>query len=534
VRIDRTVLVATAVALAAVVATPHAQVTYARLVRAAAEPQNWLTYGGSYKSQRYSPLTEINRQNVARLKLAWAYQTRAGLNETSPIVADGVMYLTEPPSTVTALDVRTGRQLWTYTPAIPADVITFSSPQVNRGVAILDDTVFLGTIAGHLIALDARSGGLRWDVQVEDNKGGYYLTLAPLALDGQVIVGVSGAEAGIRGFVDAYDARTGARRWRTFTVPAPGETGSDTWPKNDAWKTGGGSTWLTGSYDPDLNLLYWTTGNPGPDWNPDNRPGDNLYTNALLAMDPSTGAIKWHFQFTPGDMHDWDANQMVILFEAAINGRERKLVAQANRNAFYYLLDRATGEFITATPFSKQTWAERLDAKGRPIRKPGTAPSVEGTLVYPHIQGAANWFSPSYSPRTGLFYQSVREMSAYFFKGEATYTRGAPFVGGGGRAVTGDEALGVVRALEATTGKLKWEFPLLSPGWASLMATAGDLVFGGTEEGNLFALDAETGKPLWDIQAGGAVRGIPVSYAVDGKQYVAITAGTTLFTFALP
>ena len=225
---------------------------------------------------------------------------------------------------------------------------------------------------------------------------------------------------------------------------------------------------------------------------------------------------------------------MVILFEAAINGRERKLVAQANRNAFYYLLDRATGEFITATPFSKQTWAERLDAKGRPIRKPGTAPSVEGTLVYPHIQGAANWFSPSYSPRTGLFYQSVREMSAYFFKGEATYTRGAPFVGGGGRAVTGDEALGVVRALEATTGKLKWEFPLLSPGWASLMATAGDLVFGGTEEGNLFALDAETGKPLWDIQAGGAVRGIPVSYAVDGKQYVAITAGTTLFTFALP
>jgi len=534
VRIGRIALAVTALALAAGAATPHAQVTYARLVGAAAEPQNWLTYGGSYKSQRYSPLAEINRQNVGRLKLAWAYQTRAGLVETSPIVADGVMYLTEPPSTVTALDVRTGRQLWTYTPAIPADVITFSSPQVNRGVAILDDTVFLGTIAGHLIALDARSGGLRWDSLVEDNKSGYYLTLAPLALDGQVIVGVSGAEAGIRGFVDAYDARTGVRRWRTYTVPAPGEAGSDTWPKNDAWKNGGGSTWLTGSYDPELNLLYWTTGNPGPDWNPDNRPGDNLYTNSLLALDPSTGAIKWHFQFTPADMHDWDANQMVILFEAAINGRERRLVGQANRNAFYYVLDRVTGEFITARPFSKQTWAERLDAKGRPIRRPGTAPSVEGTLVYPHIQGAANWFSPSYSPRTGLFYQSVREMGAYFFKGEAKYTRGAPFVGGGGRAVTGDEALGVVRALEATTGRLKWEFPLLSPGWASVMATAGDLVFGGTEEGNLFALDAETGKPLWDIQAGGAVRGIPVSYAVDGKQFVAMTAGTTLFAFTLP
>ena len=250
-RVDRTALVATAVALAAVVATPHAQVTYARLVGAAAEPQNWLTYGGSYKSQRYSPLTEINRQNVARLKLAWAYQTRAGLErDVAPSWRTVSMYLTEPPSTVTALDVRTGRQLWTYSPAIPADVITFSSPQVNRGVAILDDTVFLGTIAGHLIALDARSGGLRWDVQVEDNKGGYYLTLAPLALDGQVIVGVSGAEAGIRGFVDAYDARTGARRWRTFTVPAPGETGSDTWPKNDAWKTGGGSTWLTARTTP--------------------------------------------------------------------------------------------------------------------------------------------------------------------------------------------------------------------------------------------------------------------------------------------
>lgn len=508
------------------------QVPYQRLLKAESEPQNWLTYGGSYKSHRYSALTQINRQNASQLKIAWVYQMqRAGVVETSPIVVDGIMYITEPPSTVTALDVRSGRPLWSYTPNIPQDVIVIGSPPVNRGVALLDDALYFGTVNGHLISLDAKSGIVRWDTTVEDNKQGYYLTLAPLALDGKIIVGVSGAETGIRGFVDAYDAKTGKLVWRTYTIPAPGEPGSETWGKGDGWKTGGGSTWLTGSFDPELNLLYWATGNPAPDWNTDNRPGDNLYTDSVLALDPATGKIKWHFQFTPEDVHDWDANETLVLFDATINGRARKLIAQANRNGFYYVLDRGTGEFLTGVPYAKQTWADGLDAKGRPIRKKGIAPSNEGTLVFPNIQGASNWFSPSYSPQTNLFYQAAREMGTVYYKGEAIYKAGTAFTGGGGRAVNGDDASGAIRALDATTGKLKWEFPLLSPGWTSLLSTAGGLVFGGTDEGNFFALDAENGKPLWDIQLGGTVRGIPISYAVDGKQYVAIAAGFTLFVF---
>jgi alcohol dehydrogenase (cytochrome c) len=520
--------------VAVLAAQPAAQVPYERLLRATSEPQNWPTYAGSYKSHRFSALDQINRQNVRSLKVAWAYQVQqAGVVETSPLVVDGVMYLTEPPSTVTALDVRSGRPIWTYSPAIPPDVIVIGSPPVNRGVAILDDTVFVGTVHGHLIALDARSGAVRWNVTVQDNKLGYYLTLAPLALDGRVIVGVSGAETGIRGFIDAYETGTGKLLWRTYTVPAPGEPGHETWGTGDGWKTGGGSTWLTGSFDPDLNLLYWATGNPAPDWNADNRPGDNLYTDSVLALDPATGAIKWHFQFTPEDVHDWDANETLVLFEAPIGGRERKLLAQANRNGFYYVLDRTTGEFLTGVPYAKQTWAEGLDARGRPIRRKGIEPSLNGTLVFPNIQGASNWFSPSYSPETTLFYQSIREMGTIYYKGPAVYKPGTAFTGGGGRYVDGDDASGAIRALEATTGTVKWEFPLLSPGWTSLLSTAGGLVFGGSEEGNFFALDAETGAPLWDIQLGGAVRGIPISYAVDGKQYVAVAAGFTLFVFAL-
>jgi len=524
-------------ALAAAVAAPVlmvAQVPAPRIAAADRTPADWLTYSGNYQSQRFSPLTQTNRQNVSQLKPAWIYQVRrTGIVETSPIVADGVMYVTEPPSTVTALDVRSGRPLWTYTPKIPTDVIVIGSPPVNRGVAILDDTVFFGTVHGHLIALDARSGAVRWDTQVDDNKVGYYVTSAPLALEGRIIVGVSGAEAGIRGFLDAYDPKTGKRVWRAHTIPAPGEPGSDTW-SGDAWKTGGGSAWLTGSYDPALNLLYWGTGNPGPDWNGDLRPGDNLYTCSLIAINPADGTIKWHFQFTPHDIHDWDSNEIPVLFDAAIDGRPRKLVAMANRNAFYYVLDRSTGEFLSATAYAKQTWAERIDAKGRPVRRAGTAPSVEGTLVFPNIQGASNWPSPSYSPQTHLFYQAAREMGTYFYKGEPEYKPGEPFVAGGGRAVNGDDACGAIRALESTSGKLKWEFKLVTPPMSGVLSTAGGLVFGGTDEGNFFALDAETGSALWDVQLGGAIRANPMAFAVDGKQYVAIAAGYGIFVFGLP
>lgn len=513
-----------------------AQVSYQRLLRAESEPANWLTYSGGYRSHRYSALNQVNTQNVTQLKQAWVYQIRqAGVIESTPLVADGVMYITEPVSAVTALDVRTGRPLWTYSPSIPSDVVAIGSPygQINRGVAILDDTVFVGTVHAHLVALDAKSGAVRWDTVVADNKSGYWLTLAPLALDGKIIVGVSGAEAGIRGFIDAYDSRTGQRVWRTWTVPGPGEPGSETWG-GDSWKTGGGSTWLTGSFDPQLNLLYWTTGNPAPDWNDAQRPGDNLYTCSILALNPADGKIKWYFQYTPHDTHDWDANQIPVLFDVAINGRERKLAALANRNAFYYLLDRETGEFISGTPFAKQTWAQGLDAKGRPILRPGMDPSVEGTLVYPSVGGAANWRSPSYSPQTRLFYQPATEMGGYYLKGEAVYEPGRAFVGGGQRALTGDDAYGAIRALEATTGKLTWEFVLQTPPVAGLLSTAGGLVFGAAEEGNFFALDARTGKPLWNAQLGAAIRAAPISFAVDGRQYIGVAAGYALFVFGLP
>jgi alcohol dehydrogenase (cytochrome c) len=511
-----------------------AQVPYERIVNANSEPQNWLTYGGNYSEQRFSQLSQINKQNVGQLKVAWAYQIHAaGIVETSPIVVDGIMYITEPPSTVTALDVHTGRPLWTYTPNIPRDVIVIGSPPVNRGVAILDNTVFVGTVDGHLVALDAKSGIVRWDDTVEDNHGGYYLTLAPLALSGKVIVGVSGAETGIRGFIDAYDAKTGKLDWRLYTVPAAGEPGSESW-KGDSWKTGGGSSWLTGSYDPQLNTLYWGTGNPSPDWNGDTRAGDNLYTCSLLAINPDTGKLKWHFQFTPHDVHDWDADETLVLFDAAVGGHERKLVAQANRNGFFYVIDRTNGEYVNGKAYAKQTWAEGLDPKGRPVLVDGREPSLEGTLVYPNITGSTNWPSASYSPQTKMFYAGVREMGTVYFKGDTPYKAGTSFTGGGGRAVNGDDAWGAIRALDATNGQLKWEFKLLTPGWTSVLSTAGGLVFGGTEEGNFLALDADSGKLLWDTQLGGAVRGIPISFSVDGKQYVAIGSGFTLFVLGLP
>ena len=527
-------LVAGLALLLAISANAFAQVPYNRLVQAANAPQDWLTYSGNYNSQRYSPLAQINRQNVSQLRPAWMYQLkRPGVFEATPIVADGVMYITEPPSTVTALDVKTGRALWRWTPAIPDNVIVIGSPPVNRGVAILDDMVFAGSIAGHLAALDAKSGVVRWDVVVDDNRKGYYLTLAPLALDGKVIVGVSGAEAGIRGFIAAYDAKTGKQLWRTYTIPGPGEPGRDTWGKDSA-NIGGSSSWLTGSFDPSLNTLYWVTGNPGPDYDGDVRPGDNLYSCAVVALDPNTGRLKWHFQFTPHDVHDWDSNQIPVLFDDTIAGKARKLLGLANRNAFYYVLDRETGEFITGMPYAKQTWAEGLDAKGRPILKKGIDPTIEGTEVWPNLQGSANWYSPSYSPRTKSFYQFTREMSSVYYKGQAKYTTGQPYTAGGGTAVDGDNAYAAIRALESTTGKLKWEFKLLEPGMDGVMSTAGDLVFGGTEEGNFFALDATNGKPLWDMQLGGPIHANPMSFGVDGKQYVAIPAGWTMYVFALP
>jgi alcohol dehydrogenase (cytochrome c) len=512
---------------------PPRAVPYERIRDAAREPANWLTYSGTYRGHRYSPLAEITRDNVSRLEPVWVYQTREpGAIESTPLVVDGVMYLTEHPHIITALDGRTGRPLWQSRRPAAKGVVGCCGP-VNRGAAILNDTLYASTYDGRLLALDVATGTLKWEVAVVDPATGHSLTAAPLAVKDKIIVGVSGGEFGIRGHLDAYDARSGARAWRLWTVPAPGEPGSETW-SGESWKTGGAATWLTGTFDPDLNLLYWGTGNPAPDYNGDDRAGDNLYSNSLLAIDVDRGTLAWHFQFTPHDLHDWDSNQIPLLIDAPIDGRPRKLVAQANRNGFYYLLDRQTGAFLRGTQFAKQTWAERLDENGRPVRRPGTAPSLEGTLVYPGLAGATNWFSPSFNPVTGLVYLQAREDYAQtFYKATTRYEAGKNFEGGNARDVPGSEHRGVVKALEAATGTVRWQFDLFAPAYSGVMSTAGGLVFGGTREGHMFALDATTGAPLWRFMTGAPISADPVSFAIDGRQHVALSAGQALFVFAV-
>jgi alcohol dehydrogenase (cytochrome c) len=508
-----------------------AQVSYERIA-AGTEAGNWPTYSGTYSGQRYSPLAQINRGNAARLKIAWMYQT-TDLNpfEATPLVADGVMYISEPPSNAAALDLRTGRPIWVFRRAIPSGV-SVCCGQVNRGVALLDGRVFLATLDAHLLALDAKTGHLLWDVTVADYKTGHSMTAAPLALRDKVVVGVAGGEYGIRGFVDAYDAKTGARLWRFWTVPGPGEAGHETWD-GDSWKTGSAATWVTGSFDPALNLIYWGTGNPGPDYYGEIRRGDNLYSASLVALDASTGRLKWHFQFTPHDTHDWDSNHVPVLLDAAFQGAPRKLVAVANRNGFYYLLDRASGAFLLGKQFGKQTWAKGLDYRGRPVMLPATEPEPAGLAMYPGVHGATNWTSPSYSPQTHLLYVPVREEGTVFYRATAEYKAGSYYSAGGMRGIPGVEPSGSIKALDPLTGDARWEFPLHSPPWAGVLSTAGGLVISGTAEGNIFALDAATGRPLWDFQSGAPVYAGPISYQFEGRQYIAVTAGRAVLAFTV-
>ncbi len=510
---------------------PPANLSYDRIANSAREPHNWLTYSGDYFAQHYSALAQIHRGNVARLKPAWMYQIGSRQHfEATPLVVDGVMYLSEPPSDVTALDLKTGRPLWRYRRPIP-DGVPVCCGQVNRGVAMLNGLLYIGTIDSYLVALDAQTGRKRWEVQVADYKVGYTITAAPLALRDKIVVGIAGAEYGVRGFLDAYDAASGKRAWRFWTTPSPGEAGNETWA-GDSWKTGGATTWLTGSYDPALNIVYWGTGNPGPDYDGDGRAGDNLYSDAVIALDADTGRRKWHFQFTPHDVNDMDANQIPMLLDAEWKGQPRKLMLFANRNGFYYVLDRTTGEFLHARQFVRQNWAKGLDERGRPIPNPDTVPSAKGALVYPDDDGSANWYSPSYSPRTKLFYQSIREKGGIYFKTETQYQPGRFYLGAFKRDVPDEEPFGTIRALRLN-GESAWEFRLHSPPWCGLLATAGDLVFSGSMEGDFFALDALTGKLLWRFQTGGEIWANPISYQHGGKQYIAIAAGSTLIAFQL-
>ena len=516
----------------------HAGVTSQQLLNASAQPGNWLTYSGQYNGQRYSRLDQINTENVDQLRVKWVRQFKiTELFETSPLVVDGVMFLTLPENKVWALDARTGLPFWNSSHRLPKR-LAICCGKVNRGLGILGETLYMGTLDAKLVAIDSKSGQVRWTAVVGDTKKGHSITGAPLIIKDMVLTGIAGGEYGIRGYVDAYDAKTGQRRWRTHVIPGPGEPGHDTW-EGDSWKIGGASTWMTGSYDPELNLLYWGIGNPGPDWNGEVRKGDNLYSDCVLAIDPDTGEIKWHFQFTPHDVHDWDATQIPVLVDKEFQGKLRKLLLLANRNGFYYVLDRETGEFLHATVFAKQTWAKGIDAQGRPIRVPGKFPSKDGVLVYPDVGGAANWWSPTYSPKTGLFYQMAFDGAGTYYIGEdPEYVAGQPFLGGLGSSneyedVVDSDYVSAVRALDATTGKRIWQYVVQAKSTSGLISTAGNLVFGGTKGGNFFALDAATGKELWRLDIGGKVHAAPVTYTVQGKQYVTIAAGSAIYTFGL-
>ena len=508
-------------------------VTWERLLNAADEPHNWLMYSGTLDGKRFSRLDQISRSNVGRLKVKWVYQIpQIDRAETTPLVVDGVMFVTEAPSNVVALDAATGRQYWRYDHELPDD-LRICCGRNNRGVAILGETLYMSTLDAHLVAIDARTGNLIWNTETADHRGGYSKTAAPLIVKDQVITGIAGGEFGIRGFLDSYNAETGEQEWRAWTIPGPDHPDNQSW-SGDSWRTGGSPTWITGSYDPDLNLVYWGTGNPGPDWNGDVRLGDNLYADSALALDGNTGELKWYFQFTPHDVHDWDAIQVPILGDIQYHGETRKVMMWANRNAFYYTLDRETGEFLVGKPYAKQTWAEGLDETGRPIRVPNTFPSTKGIVVSPPVVGGTNWWSPAYSPRTGLFYVNAFDGEAEYFIRDEEYEAGEQYTGGGSQRVLPiDEYQSAIRAIDPATGERRWEFPIAPRSTSGLLATAGDLVFGGTVDGYFFALDAETGEELWHITVGARVHAAPITYAVDGRQFVSIAAGNVVFTFGL-
>ena len=552
------------VAMAAILIGPgvaglSAQVPYERLLDAAQTPADWLTYSGNYSSQRYSELDQVTPDNVGDLQLEWVYQSPvSGPWEASPIVVDGVMYLTQRPNDILALDARSGRVFWVY--EYPTSEHTACCGANNRGVAILDGRLFMATLDGHVVALDASTGAELWNVEVAEAELGYSFTLAPLVVKDKVIVGTGGGERGIRGYISALDAATGEEVWRFYTIPGPGEPGHETWepcPPNpttycdpEAWMHGGASAWLTGSYDPELNQTYWGIGNPGPDFNREQRPGDNLYSDSVVALDADTGELRWYFQFTPADPYDFDAVQIPVLADIERNGVMFKVMLWANRNGFYYVLDRRTGRFLTGRPFVTVNWAESLDDSGRPIE----TPQPPGEPTYPGVSGGTNWYSPSFSPRTELMYIPAWENYGTVFAGEPQeYEVGGSFVGGRGtnfvavpdapavpaltrgpiNTWTDEAARGTVMAVDALTGERQWTFEMTDVISSGILTTASDLLFTGARSGYFQALDARTGDLLWRKNLGGQLANGPMTYEVDGKQYVAVIAGISLSTFAL-
>ncbi len=513
---------------------PAPVLTAQRLANSRAEPQNYLSYWGGYDGHHFSELKQIDTSNVAQLQARWAAPLPGpSALESLPLVVDGIMYVSGPPGDVYALDAKTGLTLWRF--HRKQDVVNpYQINPSNRGVAVLDGRVFFGTLDDNLIALDAHTGRELWEVRIADTLEGFTLSGAPLAVDGKIIMGSSGGEMGLRGFLDAYDPATGKRLWRFYTTAAPGEVGGKSW-EGDSAKLGGGGTWLTGSYDPQLHLLYWSVGNPAPSFNPTVRKGDNLFTDSVVALDPDTGKLKWWYQFTPNDSHDWDSEEDLVLADQMVDGKPRKLLLHTDRNGVYYVLDRTNGKFLWAKPFVKATWVKGWDKAGRPIVDHDTDATPEGKVVWP-ATGGTNFQAPSYDQQSAMLYLQYVDARGWANSGPAVFERGKLYTARGTvippPAPPQRQGIG---ALDTKTGDYKWQFPV-SRGTLSggLVATRGGLVFAATAEGQFLALDAASGKPLWNFRTGGPITASPISYAVDGKQYVAISAGNMLFAFALP
>jgi acido-empty-quinoprotein group A len=483
----------------------------------------WPTYNGEYSGARFSTLDQINAGNISSLTLAWALQTHGPTIKSTPLEVNGILYFTVPDN-VWAVDARHGRIIWHYERRSEGDHIG------NRGVAMYKNWLYVTTPDAHLVCLDAKDGTLRWIVELADPKLEYFSTMAPLVIRDHVIVGVSGDVTDVRGFLESIDPETGKIQWRWYTEPDPGQPGSETWPKDsDAILHGGGMTWMTGTYDPDLNLLYWGTGNPNPVLAGEGRPGDNLYTCSIVALNPDTGKLAWYFQPSPHDVHDWDAVETPVLFDADFKGKRRKLLAQASRNGFFFVLDRTNGEHLVTAPFIDQTWASGVDSRGRPIAKPEATPSPDGALVEPGSDGSTNWMAPSFDRETGMFYVNCRRLFSVYYN---TVTGKAEGWGGRDRNLWANSTL---RALDYRTGKVVWNHELGNgESLAGILTTAGHLLFSADNSGNLLAIDPATGKTLWHLNAGGRMDASPMTYQLDGRQYLIMAVQDVLYAFALP
>jgi alcohol dehydrogenase (cytochrome c) len=495
---------------------------------------NWPSYNGDYTGRRFSSLDQINKNNVGQLQVSWVFHApNSNALEVTPVVYEGLMFVTSA-NDAYALDAQTGRTVWHYARPVTQGLIDDASEHHNRGVAIWHSRVYMETDNAHLLCLDARSGNLIWDVAYTDGNKNYGATSAPLLVKDKLIVGTSGGDDGVRGFVSAYDAQSGKLAWRFWTIPGPGEPGSQSWP-GTAYLHGGGTTWMPGTFDPELNTLFWGTSNPAPDFNGDTRPGDDLYTDCVLALDPDTGKLKWHFQFTPHDLYDYDATETPVLIDTEYQGQPRKLLVEANRNGFFYVLDRVDGKFLSAVPFvEKLNWAKGIDGNGRPILT-GVVPTAKGVRVCPGFSGATNWYAPSYNPSTRLFYFLASENCSIYLSGAEKFVPGQMYYATGAKRSPGDAGKKILLAYDLFTSKPAWKYPQVGSGRSSggTMTTAGGLVFFGDDAESFEAVDASTGAPLWHFHTGQSITASPMSFSVNGNQHVAIAAGSDVFCFRL-